>query len=106
MHKKGDRNLCSNYRELSIINLGYKLLANVMFKTLYPYNKNAIENYQVGIVSYKSTLDNISIVRQLSENYKEYGQSAWHLFRDYAETYDSVHCGSVWNVLGYVKVPG
>ena len=73
LHKKGDRTVCANYRGLSILNIGYKLLASVLFKVLYPYYKECIGEYQAGFISSISTVDNIFIVRQLSEKYREYG---------------------------------
>ena len=90
LHKKGDRTVCANYRGLSILNIGYKLLASVLFKVLYPYYKECIGEYQAGFISSISTVDNIFIVRQLSEKYREYGQSLWHMFIDYGQAYDSV----------------
>ena len=56
-------------------------------------------------MSSRSTIDNIFIVRQLSEKYREYGQSIWHIFIDYAQAYDSVHRNSLWNVLRSFRVP-
>ena len=102
---QGDRIVCDNYRGLSLLNIGYKVLANVLYTLLYPYYKDALGAYQAGFLPNKSTIDNIFIVRQLSEKYREYGKEVWHVFVDYAQAYDSVLSPSLWNILRSFAVP-
>ena len=105
LHKKGDRASCANYRGLSLLNIGYKVLANVLYALLSPYYRDAIGDYQAGFLPGKSTIENIFIIRQICEKQREYGQEAWHVFVDYAQAYDSVHRDSLWNILRSFMVP-
>ena len=53
----------------------------------------------------RSTINNIFIVRQLCEKYREYGRTAWHVFVDYRQAYDSVHRPSLWIILKRFNIP-
>ena len=105
LHKKGEKSLCENYRGLSLLNVGFKVLTNIIYRRLFPYYRSAIGNYQAGFLPSKSTIDNIFIARQLCEKYREYDTDSYHLFVDFAQAYDSVHRDSMWNVLRFFLVP-
>ena len=48
---------------------------------------------------------NIFVVRQVCEKYREYCRTAWHVFVDYRQAYDSVHRPSLWSILQHFQVP-
>ena len=105
LHKKGDRSLCSNYRGLSLLNTGYKVLANVLYGRLLPYYLQVIGQYQSGFIPSKSRIDSIFILRQINEKYREFDKQVWHVFVDFAMAYDSIHRESLWHILRSFKVP-
>ena len=105
LHKKGERTLCDNYRGLSLLNVGYKVLTSIIYRRLFPYYEAAIGHYQAGFLPSKSTIDNIFIVRQLFEKYREYNIDSCHIFVDFAQAYDSIHRDSMWNILRFFSVP-
>ena len=69
--KKGDPQLPSNYRPISLLNVFSKLLEKIMYKRLYSYlnSNNKLYQYQFGFRKYYSTIfglidvaDNIVII--------------------------------------------
>ena len=105
IHKKNDRYICENYRGICLLTMGYKILANIICARLMPYYARIIGDYQAGFMPAKSTIDNIFIVRHLTEKYREYGRTAWHIFVDYRQAYDSVHRPSLWSILSQFHIP-
>ena len=105
LHKKDDRFVCDNYRGLCLLNVGYKILASILCRRLLPHYQRVIGDYQSGFVTGKSTIDNIFVLRQLNEKYREYGRTAWHIYVDYKQAYDSVHRPSLWNILRCFEIP-
>jgi len=56
--KKGDPQLSSNYRPISLLNVLSKLLENIMYKRLYSFlnSDNKLYQYQFGFKKYYSTI--------------------------------------------------
>jgi hypothetical protein len=46
--KKGDKMEYSNYRGISVLNVAYKILSNILCTRLKPYMENTIGKYQCG----------------------------------------------------------
>ena len=46
--KKGDKLQCSNYRGISILNVCYKVLTNILHRWLVPYTQEILGDYQCG----------------------------------------------------------
>ena len=106
LHKRDDKLVCDNYRGLCLLNVGYKILSSLLCRRLLPYYMRIVGDYQAGFVPGKSTIDNIFALRLLNEKYREYGRTAWHVFVDYKQAYDSVHRPSLWAILRHFHVPG
>lgn len=63
IHKKGDQMLCANYLGISLLNLGYKVLSNVIFDCLLEFVENSKGAYQYGFRPNKCKIDQIFILR-------------------------------------------
>jgi hypothetical protein len=48
MHKKDHITVCSNYKGISLLNITYKMLSNILFTRLSPYVEDVIGDYQSG----------------------------------------------------------
>jgi hypothetical protein len=71
-HKKGDITICSNYSGISLLNITYKILSNMLFTRLSPYVENVIGDYQSGFQQGRSTVDQIFTVQQILEKCTEF----------------------------------
>ena len=105
LHKSGDKNDCGNYRGITLLSVGYKVLANLLFRNLVNICDTQLGDYQAGFRRNKSTSDHIFTIRQILEKYREYNKDNYHLFIDFKQAYDSVHRHSVWNILAQYNVP-
>ena len=105
LHKKGERTNCSNYRGICILTIGYKILANIIYKRLLVHYTTIIGEYQAGFIPSRSTVNNIFILRQISEKCWEFNRDVWHVFVDFKQAYDSVHRASMFNILRYFNIP-
>ena len=105
LHKKNSRLDCTNYRGLCLLTVGYKTYVKILCQRLLPYYLDIVGQYQVGFIPEKSTMDNIFILRQVNEKYWEYGKTAWHIYVDYKQAYDSVYRPSLWNILRSFSIP-
>ena len=105
LHKKNDRATCSNYRGLCLLNIGYKIFSILLCGKLLPYYLNIIGDYQTGFMPTKSTIDNIFLLRQINEKYREFAKTSWHVFIDYTQAFDSIHRESLWTILRSFQVP-
>jgi hypothetical protein len=55
--------LCANYLGISLLNLGYKVLSNVIFDCLLEFVENSKGAYQYGFRPNKCKIDQIFILR-------------------------------------------
>ena len=105
LHKKDDRAACKNYRGLCLLNIGYKIFSILLCGKLLPHYETIIGDYQAGFMPSKSTIDNIFLLRQINEKYREYARTSWHIFIDYTQAYDSIHRDSLWSILREFNIP-
>jgi len=105
LYKKGDKLDCTNYRGITLLNVAYKILANVLYNRLLPYAEAAIGEYQCGFRKDRSTSDQMFSIRQILEKYREFQKDTHHLFVDFKAAYDSVLRDKLWHVMGEFSFP-
>lgn len=105
LFKKGDRLECSNYRGITLLNIAYKVLANVLYKRLVPYAEEILGEYQCGFRQQRSTSDQMFSIRQIMEKCKEFSVTTHHLFLDFKSAYDSVARKKLWTAMMELGVP-
>jgi sorting nexin-29 len=66
--KKGDRLNCENYRPITLLNIAYKIYAILLNNRLVEIVENQLSDAQMGFWPTRSTIDNISIIRQVFES--------------------------------------
>lgn len=103
--KKGEKTLCSNYRGISVLNIGYKIFSTILCERLKPYLANIIGNYQCGFRPGKSTTDQIFTLRRLLEKTLEFQIDTHHLFIDFKQAYDSIDRKSLFTTMSSFGIP-
>ena len=85
LYKKEDKEICSNYRGLSLLTTIYKIIARIVYKRLLPYAEPVLGEYQAGFRSNSSTSDQIFTLRQVLEKRWEYNKSSHLIFIDFKQ---------------------
>jgi len=71
---------CKNYRGISLLNTSYKVL----------YAKEIVEEYQARFTAGKSTINQIHVIKQITENSHEFNNDVYLLFVYFKQANDSV----------------
>jgi len=105
IHKKGDPQICNNYRGIALLNVVYKILSYCILDRIKPIAEEILGDYQGGFRPNRSTTDQIFSLRQIIEKSWEFNKSICILFVDFKKAYDSVHRHSLINILKELKFP-
>jgi Reverse transcriptase (RNA-dependent DNA polymerase) len=105
IYKKGDKLECGNYRGIALLNIAYKIFANILYQRLLPYTESTIGEYQGSFRVGRSTSDQLFIIRQILEKCKEYNIETHHLFVDLEAAFDSVIRRKLWRVMEEFGIP-
>ena len=105
IYKKGDKLECKNYRGIALLNIAYKIFANILYQRLLPYAECTIGEYQCGFRAGRSTSDQLFNIRQILEKCKEYNIELHHLFVDFKAAYDSVIRSKLWRAMEEFGIP-
>ncbi len=107
LFKKGDPASCDNYRPISLLSVGYKLLASILLQRL----KNAsaesrIWTTQYGFKSKSGTCDALLVTRRLLDyTWASSNASAIFLALDWAKAFDSICPASLSKALLRFGIP-
>ena len=105
LHKKNDKTICTNYRGISLLNVGYKILAKVINAKLKPYAEKAIGEYQCGFRSGRAPTDQMFALRLIMEKCYEFNVTVHQLYIDFQAAYDSINRGKLYSAMLELGVP-
>ena len=88
--KKGNLQLCQNYRTISLISHSSKAMLKVILNRLKPLAEEIIAEEQAGFRAGRSTTEQIFNLRILCEKYIQHQQNLYHVFTDFKKTFDRV----------------
>ncbi|XP_055633640.1 uncharacterized protein LOC129773983 [Toxorhynchites rutilus septentrionalis] len=89
--KKGDKLDCENFRAITVLNVAYKELSQIIFRRLSPLTNRFVGGYQAGFIEGRSTTDQIIFtLRPILQKCREYRVPTHHLFIDFKAAYDSI----------------
>ena len=94
--RKGNLQLCSNYRTISLISHASKVMLKVILNRLKPQAEKIIAEEQAGFRSKRSTTEQIFNLRVLCEKYSQHQQNLFHVLIDYKKAFDRVWHDALW----------
>jgi hypothetical protein len=90
VYKKDNKLDCKNYRGICLLNVTYKVFAKILYDRILPQAIAAIQHYQAGFQSGKSTTDLLFSLRQILRKCNEFNIKTHHLFIDFKAAYDTI----------------
>ena len=94
--KKGNLQLCQNYRTISLISHPSKVMLKIILNRLQPHAEEIIAEDQAGFRAGRSTTEQIINLRILGEKYLQHQQNLYHVFIDFKKAYGSVWQEALW----------
>lgn len=65
IHKKGDKQICNNYRGIALLNVTYKILSYCLLDTIKPWVEGILGDYQARFRENRYTIDQIFNLHQI-----------------------------------------
>ena len=97
--KKGDLQLCSNYRTISLISHASKIMLKILQWRLSRKLEDEIGWTQAGFRSGRGTRDHIFNLQVIIQKCREFGQELRVCFIDYSKAFDCVKHSELWKTL-------
>ena len=91
--KKGNLQLCQNYRTISLISHSSKVMLKVILNRLKPQAEEIIAEEKAGFRAGRSTTEQIFNLRILCEKYLQHQQNLYHVFK---KAFDRVWHAALW----------
>ena len=97
--KKGNLQLCQNYRTISLISHPSKVMLKIILNRLQPQAEEIIAEEQAGFRVGRSTTEQIFNLRILCEKYLQHQQNLYHVFIDFKKAFDMVWQKALWTAM-------
>ena len=94
--KKGNLQLCQNYRTISLISHPSKVTLTILLNRLKPQAEKIVAEEQAGFRPGRSTTEQIFNLRVLCEKYLQHQQDLYHVFIDFKKAFDRVWHAALW----------
>ena len=96
--KKGNLQLCHNYRTISLISHPGKVILKIILNRLQPQSEGIIAEEQAGFRAGRSTTEQIFNLRILCEKNLQHQQNLYHVFIDFKKAFDRVWHEALWGL--------
>ena len=104
--KKGNLQLCNNYRTISLISNGSKVMLKIILNRLKPLAENIIAEEQAGFRRGRSTIEQIFNLRILCEKHLQHQRNIYRLFIDFKKAFDRVWHEALWATMKKFNISG
>ena len=94
--KKGNLQLCQNYRMISLISHPSKFMLKIVQNRLKPQAEKIIAEYQAGFRAGRSTTEQIFNLQIPCDKYLQHQQDLHHVFIDVKKAFDKVWHAALW----------
>ena len=88
--RKGNLQLCQNYRIISLISHPSKVMLKIILNRLQPQVEEIIAEAKAGFKAERSTTEQIFNLRNLGEKYLQHQQNLYHVFIVFKKAFDRV----------------
>ena len=102
--KKGNLQLCQNYRTISLISRPSKVMLKILLNRLKPQAEKIIAEEQAGFRPGRSTTEQIFNLRILCEKYLQHQQDLYHVFIDFKKAFDRVWHAALWATMRHFNI--
>ena len=103
--KKGDLSYPGNYRGIMLLEVAYKIVANVLKKRLLPIEESLDHETQCGFRPGRGCTDAVFTVKTALKKRQEHGQETWVMFLDLVKAFDRVPREMLWMIMKKFGVP-
>jgi hypothetical protein len=103
--KGGDPTQCSNYRTISLISHTSKIFLKIILERLKKRMEEVLAEEQAGFRKGRNTIEQIFVLRLLSEKAIEHNRKIYHAFIDFQKAFDSVWQGALWAIMEFYGFP-
>ncbi|CAI5938157.1 unnamed protein product [Closterium sp. NIES-65] len=106
LHKKGEKDLLTNYRPITLLTTVYKVLAKVLVNKLKKELHQVISKEQHGFIPGRSLADAIVVVADVIKAAYNDGEDWYLLLVDFQKAYDTVSRPFLFRTLEKLGLPG
>ena len=103
--KKCDLTQCGNYRGIMLLSVPGKILSRIILSRIKSKVDEKLRPNQAGFRSNRSTTDQITTLRIILEQSKEWNSQLFVNFIDYKKAFDSLDRTSLWKILRHYGIP-
>jgi len=103
--KKDKRDNCSKYRDISLLNSGYKIYAKKTAQRFKTLSETILLEEQNGFRIGRSCIDNVFIIKQIMEKRREFDLETHMAFVDLENAFDRVDRNQLWQILNRRGIP-
>ena len=103
--KKGDLQLCDNWRDISLLDVVGKIFTRIMQERLQTIADRVLPESHCGLRKGGGCTDLIFVAREMIEKAEEHNDALFILFVDLQKAYNSVPRQALWQVLEKCGVP-
>ncbi|CAF1118390.1 unnamed protein product, partial [Didymodactylos carnosus] len=98
LYKKGEKQLCDNYRGISLLNVTSKIFSRLILNRIQNMIDHQLLEAQAGFRAQRSTMDQIFTLKTTMEKRRELNKPLFMCFIDITKAYDSVNRELLWKV--------
>ncbi|XP_028982071.1 uncharacterized protein LOC114841315 [Diachasma alloeum] len=109
IHKRGDINTAANYRGVSLLDIGYKILSSIMARRLGKWleEEEKLSEAQAGFRRRRGTMEQEFVLNTLIGNrLKKKGGKLYVAFIDFKAEFDKVDRRKLWNKMEEIGIVG
>ena len=103
---KGDKGECKNYRGISLLSIPGKVYGRVVIDRVRSVTEGEIGEEQCGFRRGRGCVDQVFVIKQLSEKFVSKNREMYAAFMDLEKAYDRIDRDAMWRVLSGYGVNG